>query len=263
MKTDRYRWMVLPVVLLMLAGAGLPAAPAQEQEPITNEQADQILKELQQIRKLLERMERTNASPQPARATPPRRPARSAVVKVSTDGGYAMGSEDAPVTLVEFTDYQCPFCSRFHQTTFEQLKKAYIDTGKVRFVSRDLPLSFHPQALPAAHAARCAGEQGKYWEMRHELISNFNKLSSEKFEQLAQELGLEVDSFQTCVKAERCGDKIQQDIDEAHSVSITGTPTFVLGKTTTGEFEGFRMVGAQAFRAFEARIKEILAKPEE
>src|SRR5512146_1268003 len=147
----------------MLCGFVLLATPSwaqrarapQPQTPpatITREQADAILNELRQIRRLLEVNGRPAASPRPAQPPAPRN-IRMAV----TAGWQVMGRADAPVTLVEFMDYQCPYCRRFHTDTFAELKKQYIDTGKLRFVSRDLPLSFHANALTAAQAVRCAG----------------------------------------------------------------------------------------------------------
>src|SRR5277367_6195365 len=131
-------------------------------EGLTRDQADDILKELKAIHQLLERQQTAAAQPQPA-------PASDKVKMSVTPGWYSLGRDDAPVTVVEFADYQCPFCRKFHSETFAEIKKNYIDTGKVRYVSRDLPLDFHPNAAPAAQAARCAGEQHKFWEM-HDAI---------------------------------------------------------------------------------------------
>ncbi len=103
-----------------------------------------------------------------------------------------LGRPDAPLTMVEFTDLQCPFCNRFATQTFDQLKKDYIDTGKVRFISRDFPLDFHPQAMPAARAARCAGDQGRFWEMRTTLVKNAGQLSPAYITQTASSLKLDM-----------------------------------------------------------------------
>ena len=97
------------------------------------------------------------------------------------------------MTMVEFTDYQCPFCQRFHVTTFGELKKNYIDTGKVRFYSRDLPLDFHPNAMRAAQAARCAIEQGKYWQIRDVMGANPDKLDLEHLVGFASDLKMDTD----------------------------------------------------------------------
>ncbi len=95
----------------------------------------------------------------------------------STGNGPMLGSANATITLIEFTDYQCPFCSRHYNQTYNQIKKDYIDTGKVKFYLRDFPLNFHPNAQKAAEAARCAGDQGKYWEMHDELFSKQSEWS--------------------------------------------------------------------------------------
>lgn len=249
--------------LSLLAGVpGVLAAP--QSESITQEQAEAILKELREIRQLLEQMVKANAARPPAAApatagkTAP--PAAAVKVKVSVGDSYALGRADAPVTLVEFTDYQCAYCQRFHLNTFEELKKNYIDTGTVRFLSRDLPLSFHQNALQAAHAARCAGEQGKFWEMRHVLLANATRLEREAIFQYAQEVGLEAKKFRACVESEKYKGEIEKDIAEATAVGISGTPTFVLAPTAAGQLEGVRIVGAQPYAAFEARIKELLPK---
>src|SRR5690242_17725374 len=111
---------------------------------ITHEQADQILDELKQIRQLLEKQA----------AAAPQGGGQQQITKatINTEGAFTLGAKDAPVTMVEFTDFQCPYCQRFHVQTFTELKKNYIDTGKVRFVSRDMPLDFHPNAMQAAEA---------------------------------------------------------------------------------------------------------------
>lgn len=90
--------------------------------------------------------------------------------QVSMDDDPVLGNANAPITIIEFSDYECPFCKRFYDQTFGQIKKDYIDTGKVKFIYRDYPLSFHPGAEPAAQAANCAGEQGKYWEMHDKIF---------------------------------------------------------------------------------------------
>jgi len=138
---------IVAVAALCLAAGG----PALAQSGLTKEQGEAILNELRQIRLLLERQPRP-AAVQPAPAAAPR-------VRVSVTPGrdWCRGREDAPLTLVEFSDYQCPFCKRFYATTFGELKRDYIDTGRLRYVSRDLPLANHPQARLAAKAARCAG----------------------------------------------------------------------------------------------------------
>jgi protein-disulfide isomerase len=124
---------------------------------MTKGQADAILGELKQIRLLLQT--RQNAG---APASPPSPPQASEPVDIRIAADvHALGRLNAPVTMIEFTDYQCPFCRQFHRETFQALKKEFIDTGELRYVSRDLPLPMHKHALKAAEAARCAGDQGE------------------------------------------------------------------------------------------------------
>src|SRR5262249_22167194 len=181
-------------------------------------------------------------------------------VKVGTAGSYSLGSSDAALTLVEFTDYQCPFCKQFHDTTFQQLKTNYIDTGRLRFVHRDLPLDFHEHALKAAQAARCAGEQDKFWPMRDLLIANSTNLGQELVLTYAQRLTLDMNRFRLCLEGERYLADIRRDIDEAGSAGISGTPTFVLCRASRDTVDGVRIVGAQSYAAFERIIREFSLK---
>ena len=115
-----------------------------------------------------------------------------------------LGSKDAPVTMVEFTDYQCPFCQRFHMTVFNELKKNFIDTGKVRFYSRDLPLdTLHPNAIRAAQAARCAADQGQFWTMRDVMGTNPDKLDMDHLAGFATDLKMDTFAFRNCVESEQ------------------------------------------------------------
>jgi protein-disulfide isomerase len=238
------------LVALAVAAAAVAAVgrPAHAQG-ITQQQADQILEELRAIRQLLERQ-----------AGPPVPPRPSPRVALPPATAYALGRDDAPLTLVEFTDLECPFCRQFHVTTFEQLKKNFVDTGKVRFVTRDLPLDFHAHARPAAHAARCAGEQNRFWEMRHVLIVNAATLSRDVMERFARDLGLDMSQFGACVSAERYRAAIDRDVADAQGADVNGTPTFVLGKTMAQGFEGLRIIGAQPYAVFEQKIRELLGE---
>ena len=169
-----------------------------------------------------------------------------------------LGSADAPVTVVEFTDYQCTYCLRFIQQTFPRLKEEYIDTGKVRWVVRDMPLGFHKNAHKAAQAAHCAGEQDKFWEMREVLFANARKLEEENLPNYAQILGLDMMAFDACLASDRHLAAIDKSMQDAGSVQITGTPTFVVGKATGDWVEGKRVVGARNFKIFEDNIRKLL-----
>jgi protein-disulfide isomerase len=229
--------------------------PVRAQEPM-DQQSQQILDELRQIRQLLERL--VNQPP------PAPRPGGVPVdekVKLTRVAGYALGKTDAPLTMVEFTDLQCPFCRQFHVTTFEQLKKDYIDTGKLRYLSRDFPLdTMHPYAMGAARASRCAADQGKFWEMRHTILVNNAKLSNDMFATFAQDLTLNVATFKTCIAdATKFQTDMQQDLADASGAGVSGTPTFVIARTAANGLDGVRLVGNQPYAVFDAKLKELLA----
>jgi protein-disulfide isomerase len=242
-------YFIAVVLLAIVLGVGVNTSA----QTLTEEQGKAILEELAQIRRLLERQ----------LASSPAQPLGPAVVpvqraRVSIQDTPMLGRREAPLTLVEFTDLECPFCRQFHLTTFEQLKKEYIDTGVLRFISRDLPLPIHRNALRAAHAARCSGEQNRFWEMRRTLIVNAQSLAAERLPVYAGDLGLDVERFNRCLEEGRHEAAVQRDMDDARGLGITGTPTFVLGPSAADAIEGFRIVGAQPYATFTTRIKELL-----
>ena len=169
-----------------------------------------------------------------------------------------LGKSDAPLTLVEFTDYQCPFCGRFEATTFPEIKKNYIDTGKLRLILRDLPLDFHPFALKAAQSVHCAGDQGKFWEMKGLVFKNQNKIDVDSLAGYAKELLLNGDTFKSCMADGKHLKEIRDEAKYAQSLGITGTPTFILGKTAGDSVEGKVIVGAVPLEVFEANINAML-----
>jgi protein-disulfide isomerase len=172
----------------------------------------------------------------------------------------SLGREDAPVTMIEFTDLQCPYCARFAQQTFPRLKSEYIDTGRLRYASRDLPLSFHAYALPAAVAARCAGEQGQYWPYREALFARQATLDREPYDALAGELGLDLERFQECRKDPAQSAAVGEDVALARSHGIESTPSFVIGKVVDGQFVGQQFSGAEPYASVAARVDALLAQ---
>jgi protein-disulfide isomerase len=250
--TLRARLRVVAGAVVLLAATAGPAAVGA-QDTITREQADTLIQEIRQLRRAIEGLR--------APARPAERP-RDEKVRVDLTGVHVLGRADAPLTLVEFTDLECPFCRTFHVNAFERLKREYIDTGTLRFVSRDFPLDFHRNARPAALAVRCAGEQGKFWEMRHEVTLKAAALGPDVYVALARDLELDVDKLSACITAQTYAAEIDRDVADAMSAGVSGTPSFVLGRTTPGPaFEGVRIVGAQPYAVFESRIKALLAAP--
>ena len=236
--------------LLFTALATAIALPAFG-EGLSREQGDAIISELRQIRQLLEKQPKP--TPQPAA------PAAPEWVKLKIGKEFALGKSDAPLVMVEYTDYQCPFCNRFHTGTFPELKKQYVDTGKMRFVSRDYPLDFHPHSMKAAQATHCAGDQDKYWQLKDALMNNYSRLTPELITSLARDTSLDMATFQACMDAGKYLPEIKEGIAAAQSVGISGTPSFVLGKVTGEYLDGYRIVGAQPYAAFDSMAKEILA----
>ena len=168
-----------------------------------------------------------------------------------------LGRKDAPLTLVEFSDYQCPFCRAFHTGAFEQIKKEWIDTGKLRLISWDLPLEFHSNAAKAAQAAHCAGEQNKFWEMRNLLIANAAQLEADAILGYARQVPqLDVERFKACIGSNKYSAEIKKAADAANAQGISGTPSFLLGKTNGDQLDGTVIVGAQPYAAFEAQLKQ-------
>lgn len=247
------------IAVLTLAAMAFPAV-ALAADTLTKQQGDAILAELKAIRVLLEKQA------QGAQATAAARPAAAApaqkVTLPSAQGHAALGANTAPVTIVEFTDLQCPFCARFSAQTFPELRSKYIDTGKVRFVTRDLPLAFHSQAVPAAVAARCAGEQGKYWEYRERLFAAQKDLVNSPYDSIAAAMQLDAKKFSACRAAPQNTAAAEAERTAANALGITGTPTFLIGPTTEGAFTGERLSGAQPLSAFDAKLEALLTEKE-
>jgi protein-disulfide isomerase len=237
---------------LPLAAQVGPGAP-NDQGGLTRQQGDQILQELRQIRQLLEKQQ-AKPAPQAQEDAPTK-------AKITSLSGVSMlGSKNAPLTIVEFTDYQCPFCQQFHVTAFAQLKKAYIDTGKARFFSKDMPLDFHPNAMRAAMAARCAGEQGKFWELRDTMGANPNSLDMEHIVGFGADLKMDIRALRACIDGGKYKEPVQSDVLEAMKIGANGTPTFVVGKSVGDGVDGELVVGAMPFQMFDMKLKELQAK---
>jgi protein-disulfide isomerase len=228
----------------------LAAAPIAIADGITSEQAKEMLNELKQIRQALEKMQSPQAAPAPD----------DKVSYKFSPGGFSLGDAKAPLVLVEYTDLQCPFCQQFHNTAFAQIKANYIDTGKVRFVSRDFPLDFHDNARRAATAGRCAAEQGKYWEMRHVMIVNAAALKADNLASYAGTVKIDVPKFKSCLESDKFKAQIDQDVAEGGVAGVQGTPSFVIGRLENDKLQGVRLVGAMPYAQFDAKIQEMLGE---
>jgi protein-disulfide isomerase len=188
------------------------------------------------------------------------RPAPKPVTKVSLDESPILGSNDAKVAIVEFSDYQCPFCYRFFSQSLQKLKQQYIDTGKVKLVFRNFPLSIHPQAKSAAVAAQCAGKQDAYWKMHDALFSNQRRLGPPLYQELAEKLKLDTKVFQECTRDNAQVSKaINVDFVYGESLGVSGTPTFFVGRVQDGQIVDVKqIVGAQPYQVFAQALDALL-----
>jgi protein-disulfide isomerase len=170
--------------------------------------------------------------------------------EVPINGAPSKGPEYAPVTIVKFEDFQCPFCKQFQPTVTELLSRY---NGKIRLVHKDLPLdSIHPQARQVAEAARCADEQGKFWSYHDILYANYQKISEENLKNLAKEVDLDVNAFDRCLSSGKFRAAVQRDVIDGAKLGVTGTPTFFIN--------GREISGNQPLEIFEAIIDEELGR---
>jgi protein-disulfide isomerase len=171
------------------------------------------------------------------------------------------GKPEAPLTVVEFSDYECPFCGRHVRDTWPKLAAEYMDTGKVKFVFRDFPLEqIHRSAFKAAEGARCAGQQGKYWEMHDRLFANQRALGPAELTGYATALGLDTAAFDACLSSGSQAAAIRKDMADGRAAGVTGTPAFFIGvMDKSGTVKVLRTItGARPYEAFKAAIDELL-----
>ena len=247
---------------LILLGP-LQSAPALSQPYREVEQLKKEVEALKQgqaaIRKDLEELKGLLRGRQAARPAEPPTPPNPIL---SVDGAAFLGDKNAPLTLVEFFDYQCPFCARHVRETLPQIERDYIKTGKLKYVIRDFPIeSIHPQAFKAHEAVRCAGEQQRYWEMHARLLANPQTLSGSGIEGHAKTLGLDVSGFQLCMDSGKHAAAVRVDQAEGGKVGVNGTPSFFLGLTEPNDvkIKTLRTIrGAQPYGAFKEAIDNLL-----
>lgn len=197
---------------------------------------------------------------------PPATGSAGPTVEISIAGLAARGSSDAPVTVVEFADYQNPDCARFHQETFPRIEEKYLRTGFVRFVFKNLPdEAAHPRAIKAHEAAACAGDQGRYWEMHDLLLADQAAVAPEQLIAHADTLGLDPDLFRYCLTSGAHVGMINRDVDEGKKGGVMLTPVFALGLTEPGR-QALKVrrvvVGSQPYPVFEDAIEAVLSTAE-
>lgn len=185
----------------------------------------------------------------------------------------SMGDPNAPIKIEEFSDFQCPYCERFHEQTEPLLKQYYIDTGKVLFTYRSMGNwvsgnigGANTESQDAAAAAYCAGEQNKFWEMHAHLFGNVigenvGSFSDKRIPLIAKKIeGLDMDKFQSCYDSGKFEDRVQQDLKDGQDAGVTGTPAFVITYTVNGETKTERIDGAETFPTFQQKLEAILSE---
>lgn len=176
------------------------------------------------------------------------------VVDIKMGSNQVLGDKNAPVQIIEFSDFQCPFCRSFWEGAYSEIKSKYIDTGKVALEFRDYPLDFHPAAVISARAARCAGDQNMFWQMHDKIFSEQAEqgtgtiyYEASDIKNWAKEIGLNTQTFNTCLDSDKYADDVQDDFKAGQKYGVSGTPTFFIN--------GTRVVGAQPFSVFESIIE--------
>jgi len=186
-------------------------------------------------------------------------------LKISADNDPIIGDSNAPITIIEFSDFQCPFCAKFHIQTLPKIMDEYIKDGKVKLVFRDFPIqSIHSNALLASAAAECANEQGKFKEMHDKLFENQNEWNSKNtdnviilFNQYSLEMEIEEEKFDSCLRNGKYVKEIQKDLEDGRAYGISGTPGFFIGNDEIGFIE---LKGAHPFENFKGIIETQLKK---
>jgi len=172
-----------------------------------------------------------------------------------------LGDPQAPVLIVEFSDFTCGYCGKFYRETLPQLKANYIKNGKVRFAYRDYPRDQQGLGLVGAHAARCAGEQGRYWEMHDRIFEEADRLGKGMLKRALQDLRLKTDLFSMCMDSEKHIAAILADKKTGEGFGFRGTPGFVIARTDGKRFYDLvRIPGAASYTVFQQQIEKLLKK---
>ena len=258
------RLLVVTLVALLVSGPGsrlgkAQAVPAAKADPKDTNTA--ILETLRAIQGELHEMKTLLANrPAAAAQAAPAAPSVQQTVQLDLGNRPFRGDKAAPLTLVEITDYQCPFCGRHARETLPQIEKEYVDTGKLKYYVIDLPLeAIHRNAFKAATAVRCANDQGKYWQMHDQLFANQQALS--EWDERATSVSLDTAKFDACLASGKYDGDVRKDIGLAQSAGISGTPGFYLATSEPGssKVKTVKFVsGAQPFATFKAQIDALL-----
>lgn len=246
------KWVFIGAAVVFL---GLVAG---RQQQIVNSQ-NEILKQIQELKG--SPVGRAAQAPQAPAA--PAAPAAPPDFNMRIDGSASKGSDKAKLTLIEFSDFECPFCGNYVRDSYPKLEQDYVNTGKIRYVFRNFPLeSIHPRALKAGEAGECARVQGKFWQLHDRLFANQKALEPAALLEHAKSVGLDMKAFGSCLEGQATA-KLRADLDAGRSAGISGTPTFFLGYSQPdGSVHVVeKLVGARPYASFQATLDKMLAAP--
>lgn len=169
------------------------------------------------------------------------------------ENAATLGDPNAPLTITEYSDFECPYCGKAAREVLPTIQKDYVDTGKVKLVYKNFPLPAHRYAESAAYAAECANQQGKFWEYQDLLFNNQEKLTGRDLTSYAEQVGLDMDAFNICKDHSKIEEKVQLQMQEGINKGITGTPTFIFS-------DGTRIEGYATVESFKQSIDQSLAR---
>ena len=210
--------------------------------------ADEIFLQMSEMRKSIQALQnQVNDLARKVNDLTPRKPG----IPLAGTEKMTMGRQDAGVAVIEFSDFECPFCAKHYKKVLPKLRKTYFDSGIVKYLMKDFPLAFHGEAKKAAVAARCAGEQGKYWAMHDGIFEAQGKLGDETYIAGAEKLGLKMDKFRACLNDPVQAKRVDEDMALGEKLGVQGTPAFFIGRVKDGALTDYqRLDGVQSFETF-------------
>jgi len=243
--TKNYFTIVLTIGITISFLGGYFTGIEVERDKVIKEETT-VQKEIKKINQRMDVLEKSNSE---------------TIIQIERDNDPILGSPEAPISIIEFSDYQCPFCARFFSETLPLLKSEYIEKGAVNFIYRDFPIqNIHPNAVAAAIASECANEQGDFWQYHDMLFRNqkeWNNLDSERalktFGQYAYEIGIKQEQFDNCLNSGKYIEEVKEDLSSGREYGVTGTPGFFIGNDKIGYTS---LSGAKPFSEFKAIIDE-------
>lgn len=241
--------LAVPAMQSAAADAKSPAGDAGKLEKLTRQVAD--LREALQILS-----NRVNRLASQTRQAPQRE-------SVALDGAPVLGDQRAKIGIVEFSDFQCPYCRRFHELVYPMLKSRYIDSGKVDFIVRDFPLYFHKHALNAAIAVNCMRDQkpSAFWDIQHEMFTHQKSFGKDYYKKVAKKFGADGTRYRSCVGDPKQKAQIQEALNYGQAAGVSGTPTFFIGRIKGDRLvDAVRLEGVQPLSVFSQVIGSLQAK---